>query len=48
MWIIKFINLILIVLVSSYIGIFKSKKFSNRVIELKKVKSSLGIFKSKI
>ena len=48
MWIIKFINLILIVLVSSYIGIFKSKKFSNRVIELKKVKSSLGFFKSKI
>lgn len=48
MFILKCFNLILIILVSTYIGIFKSKQFSGRVVELKKMKSALNVFKSKI
>ena len=48
MIVIKFINLFLIVVVSSYIGIYKSKIFGKRVIELKKFKSSLEVFRSKV
>ena len=48
MSILKYIDLILIVVVSSYIGISKSKKFSKRVLELKNLKNSLNIFKTKI
>lgn len=45
---IKFLNLSLILVVCSYIGILKSKTYENRVIELSKFQNSLGMFKSKI
>lgn len=48
MIVIKFVDIFLIVIISGYIGIYKSKKFSNRVYELKSLKSALNIFKSKI
>ena len=37
-----------IIFICSYLGIIKSKTFENRVIELKKIQSSLNMFKSKI
>ena len=45
---IKYISLICIIIVCSFLGIYKSKKFENRVVELKKFQSSLSMFKSKI
>lgn len=48
MLILKYIDICLIIIVSSYIGFYKSKKFSNRVKNLKDFKSGLSVFKSKI
>lgn len=48
MIIIKYISLILILIISSYIGILISKKYQNRVRELKQIKSSLTVFAAKI
>ena len=45
---IKMVILIGIVGVCSYLGILKSKTYENRVIELRKVQSSLNMFKTKI
>lgn len=46
--ILKFIILILILLICSQIGTIKAKSFTDRVDELKKVKSGLEVFRSKI
>ena len=46
--IIKYISLISIIFICSFLGIYKSKKFENRVSELKEMQSSLNMFKSKI
>ena len=48
MQIIKYIILLLVLTSSSYIGILVSKKYKNRVRELKEMKSSLAIFATKI
>ena len=48
MFIIKFIIYISIICISSYIGVLYSKKYSNRVKELKELKNSLNILKTKI
>lgn len=48
MFILKCIDLSLIVIICVYIGINKSKQFGKRVKELKNFKSALGIFKTKI
>lgn len=48
MEIIKNISLILILLICTYLGINKSKRFHKREIELKKLKNALNIFKTKI
>ena len=48
MQILKNIILILILLICTYIGIDKSRSFKKREIELKKIKSALNIFKTKI
>ena len=48
MIIIKFINLIGIILICSYIGILKAKTFEKRVVELNKFQNALVMFKSKI
>ena len=48
MLILKYIDIGLIVIVSAYIGFYKSKKFFYRVKELKNFKSALNIFRSKI
>ena len=48
MKIIKLIDICLIICVCGYLGFTKSKKFSNRVKNLKNVKNALNIFKSKI
>lgn len=48
MTLLKNIILVVILLLSSYIGIIKSKTFDNRVIELKKIQNSLAMLKSKI
>ena len=48
MTLLKNIILVIILLLSSYIGIIKSKTFDNRVIELKKIQNSLAMLKSKI
>ena len=45
---IKYLDLSLIIVITTYIGFFKSKKFSNRVKNLKDFKSSLNVFRSKI
>lgn len=44
----KFADLMLIILVCTYMGFYKSQKFSSRVKDLKDFKSSLNIFRSKI
>ena len=43
----KYLCLVLIIVITTYIGFYKSKIFSNRVKNLKDVKSSLNIFKTK-
>lgn len=48
MLILKYLDLGLIVAICTYIGFYKSKKFSNRVKNLKDFKSALSIFRSKI
>lgn len=48
MVIIKFISLIAILILSSYIGIIITNKYKNRVIELKEIKRGLNIFETKI
>lgn len=48
MIIIKFISLIMILFLSSYIGIIISNKYKNRVIELREIKKALNIFETKI
>lgn len=48
MIIVKVIILIIITILTSYIGILISSKYKNRVIELKEIKKSLNIFKTKI
>lgn len=48
MIIIKFISLISILILSSYVGIIISNKYKNRVIELKEMKKALNIFETKI
>ena len=48
MLILKYIDIGLIIIVSAYIGFYKSKKFFYRVKELKDFKSALNIFRSKI
>lgn len=44
----KYLDLGLIIIITTYIGFYKSKKFSNRVKNLKDFKSSLNVFRSKI
>ena len=48
MQIIKYITLILILSSSTYIGILISKKYRNRVRDLKEMKNALNIFSTKI
>ena len=48
MIIIKFISLIIILFLSSYLGIMISNKYKSRVIELKEIKKALNIFETKI
>lgn len=48
MIIIKFVLMCGIICISSYLGIIKSKTFEIRVDELKKIQTSLNMFKSKI
>ena len=48
MWVIKIFLSGLIIFVCSYIGKIKAESFNDRFLELKKFKSGLGIFKSKI
>lgn len=48
MILIKYLNLIGIILICSYIGIVKAKTYENRVIELNKFENALVMFKSKI
>lgn len=48
MQIIKYIELVLILGATSYIGVLISKRYLNRVIELKEMKNALNIFATKI
>lgn len=48
MIVIKYVNLLLIIAVCTYMGFSKSKQFSKRLTSLKNIKSSLNIFKAKI
>ena len=48
MIVIKIILICLIIFTSSLIGSIKAKTFEKRYLELKKFKSGLGIFKSKL
>lgn len=48
MEILKYLILFLIFISSTYIGILISKKYSNRVKELRELKSALNIFKTKV
>lgn len=45
---IKYASLFGIIVISSYLGIYKSKEYENRVKELRKFKSALIMFKSKL
>ena len=47
MQIIKYITLILILSLTSYIGILISKKYLNRVKDLKEMKNALNMFSTK-
>ena len=44
----KFLNMILIIIICSYIGIDKAKTFSLRVFKLRNLKNSFNIFKTKL
>lgn len=48
MLILKYIDIGLIIIICTYIGFYKSKKFSLRVKDLKDFKSALSFFRSKI
>lgn len=48
MILIKYISLIGIIAISSYIGIYKSKEYEDRVKQLSKFQSALVMFKSKL
>lgn len=48
MWCLKFLNIVSIILICSYIGIDKAKTFSARVFKLRNLKNSLNIFKTKL
>lgn len=48
MVIVKYLTLILIFICSSYMGILISKRYSNRVVELKDMKTALNIFETKV
>jgi len=48
MIIIKYVILMSMLLSSSYIGLLLAKKYQNRVRELKKIKTSLAVFATKI
>ena len=48
MQVFKFFVLIVILIASSFIGILISKKYSNRVYELKEIKNALNMLNSKI
>ena len=48
LFIFKILILIFIFIICTNIGIAKSKKYENRVIELKKIKNSLEVIRSKI
>ncbi len=48
MIILKYINLLGIIFISSYLGIYKAKEYENRVKELIKFKNALVMFKSKL
>ena len=48
MIVIKLILIVLIIATSSLIGNIKAKSFEKRYVELKKFKSGLGVFKSKL
>lgn len=48
MIVVKFIILIVIAMLASYIGVLISNKYKNRVIELKEIKRALNIFATKI
>lgn len=39
---------LLIISISSYIGILKSEKYKNRILELREMKTALNVFKNKI
>lgn len=48
MFFLKWIILLVILIISIYIGILKSRSYENRVIELNKFQNALVMFKSKI
>lgn len=48
MQVIKYLELILVLSASTYIGILISKKYLNRVTDLKEMKNALNIFSTKI
>lgn len=48
MFYIKFVNLILIIIVCSYIGMYKASSFNKRLVALRNFKSGLVMFKTKI
>lgn len=48
MQIIKYIELILVLIASTYIGILISKKYQNRVKDLKEMKNALNMFSAKM
>lgn len=48
MFYIKFFDIILIIVISAYIGISKARTFSIRVLKLRNLKSSFNMFKSKL
>ena len=48
MQVFKFLILIIILILSSFIGILISKRYSNRVTELQQIKNALNMLKTKI
>lgn len=48
MIVLKYINLLGIVFISTYLGIYKAKEYENRVKDLLKFKNALVMFKSKL
>ena len=48
MLLIKFIDIMLILSICSYLGIYKAKKFEDRVIQLNKFQNALVMFKGKV